>query len=59
MLLEKNLKVLSSKRTKGHINIRYFFITDRIANKRRSLGRVVPSPTELPKTSVDGASPAI
>jgi hypothetical protein len=31
MLLEKNGKASSSKRTK-HINIRYFFITDRIAN---------------------------
>ena len=30
ILLEKNGKALSSKRTK-HINIRYFFITDRIA----------------------------
>ena len=32
MLLEKNGKTSSSKRT-CHINIRYFFITDRIKNK--------------------------
>ena len=31
MLLAKNGKSSSSKRTK-HINIRYFFITDRVAN---------------------------
>ena len=30
MLLERNGKALSSKRTK-HINVRYFFITDRIS----------------------------
>ena len=32
MLLEKNGKASSTKRTK-HINIRYFFVTDRIAKK--------------------------
>jgi hypothetical protein len=32
MLLEKNGRASSSKRTR-HINIRYFFVTDRIANK--------------------------
>ena len=32
MLLEKNGKLRSSKRTK-HINIRYYFITDRIKKK--------------------------
>ena len=31
ILLEKNGKASSSKRT-WHINIRYFFVTDRIAN---------------------------
>jgi hypothetical protein len=36
MLLEKNGKASSTKRTK-HINIRYFFITDRIANGEVSL----------------------
>jgi len=35
MLLEKNGKALSSKRTK-HINIRYFFITDRISIMTKS-----------------------
>ena len=30
MLLERNRKASSSKRT-GHINVRYFFITDRIS----------------------------
>jgi hypothetical protein len=32
ILLEKNGKALSSKRTK-HINIRYFFITDRVSKE--------------------------
>jgi hypothetical protein len=32
ILLEKNGKHSSSKRTK-HINVRYFFITDRVSNK--------------------------
>lgn len=36
ILLEKNGKASSSKRTK-HINIRYFFITDRVANKEVSV----------------------
>ena len=36
MLLEKNGKASSSKRTK-HINIRYFFITDRIGKGEVSL----------------------
>ena len=36
MLLEKNGKASSSKRTK-HINIRYFFITDRIKNGELSI----------------------
>ena len=42
ILLEKNGKASSSKRTK-HINIRYFFITDQIANGEVS---VVWCPTE-------------
>ena len=37
MLLEKNGKASSSKRTK-HIHIRYFFITDRIAQGELSVG---------------------
>jgi hypothetical protein len=41
ILLEKNGKALSGKRTK-HINIRYFFITDRI---RKSEVSVVWCPT--------------
>ena len=36
MLLEKNGRGSSSKRTR-HINIRYFFITDRIKNKEVSV----------------------
>ena len=36
ILLEKNGKASSSKRTK-HINIRYFFVTDRIAKKELSV----------------------
>ena len=36
MLLAKNGKSSSSKRTK-HINIRYFFITDRVANGELSI----------------------
>ena len=36
MLLEKNGKFSSSKRTK-HMNVRYFFIMDRIKNKEVSL----------------------
>jgi hypothetical protein len=40
ILLEKNGKAPSSKRTK-HINIRYFFITNRI-KKGRSIGGMVP-----------------
>jgi hypothetical protein len=36
MLMEKNGKDSSSKRT-GHINIRYFFIKDRIASKEVSI----------------------
>jgi hypothetical protein len=36
ILLEKNGKASSSKRTK-HINIRYFFVTDRISNKELSV----------------------
>jgi hypothetical protein len=36
ILLEKNIKASSSKRTK-HINIRYFFVTDRIANNELSV----------------------
>ena len=36
ILLEKNGKASSSKRTK-HINIRYFFVTDRIANNELSV----------------------
>ena len=36
MLLEKNGRASSSKRTK-HINIRYYFITDRINNKELSV----------------------
>jgi hypothetical protein len=35
-LLEKNGKALSSKRTK-HVNIRYFFITDRVNKSNVSL----------------------
>jgi hypothetical protein len=42
ILLEKNGKASSSKRTK-HINIRYFFITDRLSNEEVS---VVWCPTE-------------
>jgi hypothetical protein len=42
ILLEKNGKASSSKRTK-HINIRYFFITDRVKNKEVS---IVWCPTE-------------
>ena len=38
ILLEKNGKASSSKRTK-HINIRYFFITDRIRNNEVSVVR--------------------
>jgi hypothetical protein len=40
ILLEKNGKASSSKRTK-HINIRYFFITDRV-RKGRIISGVVP-----------------
>jgi hypothetical protein len=36
ILLEKNGKASSSKRTK-HINIRYFFITDRVSNEEVSV----------------------
>jgi hypothetical protein len=36
ILLEKNGKASSSKRTK-HINIRFFFVTDRIAQKELSV----------------------
>jgi hypothetical protein len=36
MLLEKNGKMSSSKRTR-HINIRYFFIADRVAQKEVSI----------------------
>eukprot|EP00978_Attheya_sp_CCMP212_P038772 scaffold195564_cov31-Attheya_sp.AAC.1 len=36
MLLEKYGRASSSKRTR-HINIRYFFVTDRIANKEVSI----------------------
>ena len=36
ILLEKNVKASSSKRTK-HINIQYFFITDRVAQGDVSL----------------------
>ena len=36
ILLEKNGKASSSKRTK-HINIRYYFVTDRIAMNELSL----------------------
>jgi hypothetical protein len=36
ILLEKNGRASSSKRTR-HINIRYFFVTDRIANKELSV----------------------
>jgi outer membrane protein W len=36
ILLEKNGKLSSSKRTK-HVNIRYYFIKDRIANKELSV----------------------
>jgi hypothetical protein len=36
MLLEKNGKASSSKRTK-HINIRYFFVTDMIKSGRLSV----------------------
>jgi hypothetical protein len=36
ILLEKNGKASSSKRTK-HINIRYYFVTDRIKNKELSV----------------------
>jgi hypothetical protein len=36
ILLEKNGKASSSKRTK-HINIRYFFVTNRIANNELSV----------------------
>jgi hypothetical protein len=36
ILLEKNGKALSSKRTK-HINIRYFFITDRVSKEEVSV----------------------
>jgi hypothetical protein len=42
MLLEKNGRASSSKRTR-HINIRYFFVTDRIASKEI---RVEYCPTE-------------
>jgi hypothetical protein len=37
ILLEKNGKAPSSKRTK-HINIRYFFITDRVKKEEVSGG---------------------
>ena len=40
MLLERNGKASSSKRTR-HINIRYFFITDRVNMKGHSLCREV------------------
>jgi Reverse transcriptase (RNA-dependent DNA polymerase)/Zinc knuckle len=36
ILLEKNGRMSSSKRTR-HLNIRYFFITDRIANKELTI----------------------
>jgi len=36
ILLEKNVKASSSKRTR-HINIRYFFVTDRIEAKEVSV----------------------
>jgi hypothetical protein len=36
ILLEKNVKSLSSKRTK-HFNIRYFFITDRVIKEEVSV----------------------
>jgi hypothetical protein len=36
IILEKNGKASSSKRTK-HINIRYFFITDRVKNEEVSV----------------------
>ena len=36
MLLDRNRKSSSGKRTKN-INIRYFFVTDRIANKETSV----------------------
>ena len=36
ILLEKNGKASSSKRTK-HINIRYFFVTDRVKNGELSI----------------------
>jgi hypothetical protein len=36
ILLEKNVKASSSKRTK-HINIRYFFITSRVSNEEVSV----------------------
>jgi hypothetical protein len=36
ILLEKNGKASSGKRTK-HINIRYFFVTDRVRNKELSV----------------------
>jgi hypothetical protein len=36
MLLERNSKKSSSKRTK-HINIRYFFIKDRVANNELTI----------------------
>ena len=36
IILENNGKALSSKRTK-HINIRYFFITDRVAKGEVSI----------------------
>ena len=36
ILLDKNGKILSSKRTK-HINIRFYFITDRINNEELSV----------------------
>jgi hypothetical protein len=37
ILLEKNGRASSSKRTR-HVNIRYFFVTDRIANGEVSVG---------------------
>ena len=36
MLLENNGRASSSKRTR-HVNIRYFFVTDRIQNKELSV----------------------
>ena len=42
ILLEKNGKASSGKRTK-HINIRYFFITDRIAKGEVSVSVAVPN----------------